>query len=139
MHKIALAKSDEEIANCFPVTIELRPRLSGVNEFLERVKRQQANYEYKLAFLESAAEVKSVAGFRIVECPAYRKTLSLDDLATRSGERSKGYGQVLFDWVVNYARENECDEFHLNSGVHRFAAHRFYLQKRMNFICHHSA
>ncbi len=136
MNKIALAESDQEITKCFSVMAELRPHLVE-KDFLSRIKRQQATDKYKLTFLESENEIKAVAGFRTGECLAWNKFLYVDDLVTKSGERSKGYGQALFDWLVNYAGENDCHEFHLDSAMHRFAAHRFYLQKRMDIVCHH--
>jgi len=68
---------------------------------------------------------------------AWSKFLYVDDLVSKSGERSKGYGGALFDWLVEYAREDNCDQFHLDSGVQRFAAHRFYLIKRMSIESHH--
>ena len=134
--QIKVGETDEEIAGCFPVMAELRPHLDE-GEFIRRVKRQRSAAGYELAFLEDEGEVKAVAGFRISECLAWGKLLKVDDLVTRSGEGSKGYGQSLFDWLVAYARERGCDEVHLDSGVQRFGAHRFYLLNRMEIIAHH--
>ena len=58
---------------------------------------------------------------------------------TYAAERSKGYGDQLFDWLIDRARSEECDQFHLDSGVTLFGAHRFYLHKRMNIAAHHFA
>jgi GNAT superfamily N-acetyltransferase len=134
--EIKIAESDEQIKSCFPVMVELRPHLDEA-EFLRRAKRQQSAGGYKLVFLEDNENVTAVAGFRIIECLAWSRFLYIDDLVTKSGERSKGYGKTLFDWLVNYARETDCQELHLDSGVERFGAHRFYLQKRMVISCHH--
>jgi GNAT superfamily N-acetyltransferase len=56
---------------------------------------------------------------------------------TDEGRRSLGYGGLLLDWLVDYCRDNGLTELHLDSGVQRFAAHRFYLHKRMEITCHH--
>lgn len=135
---IFLAKDDDEIRSCYPVMVELRPHVQP-DEFLVRVRRQQEIAGYELAYLadEVDGEVKAVAGFRISESLAWGKYLYVDDLVSKSGERSKGYGGNLFDWLVGYAKENNCDQFHLDSGVQRFAAHRFYLIKRMLIEGHH--
>jgi GNAT superfamily N-acetyltransferase len=135
---VFLAKDDEEIRSCYSVMAELRPHVPA-GEFLERVKRQKEIAGYELAGITAAVggEVKAVAGFRISENLAWGKFLYVDDLVSKSEERSKGYGGVLFDWLVDYARENNCDQFHLDSNVQRFAAHRFYLVKRMNIEAHH--
>ena len=135
---IFLAKSDEEIRKCYVVMAELRGHVEP-DEFLLRVKRQQATAAFELAGItsEKDGEVKAVAGFRISENLAWGKFLYVDDLVSKGDERSKGYGGALFDWLVEYARKNNCEQFHLDSNVQRFAAHRFYLVKRMNIEAHH--
>lgn len=130
-----IAKDDDEILSCYPVMAELRPHVRP-EEFLPRVRRQMEIAGYKLACLVDV-EVKAVAGFRVSECLAWGKFLYVDDLVAKGGERSKGYGGALFDWLVGYAKEEKCDEFHLDSGVQRFAAHRFYLNRRMSIEGHH--
>ena len=135
MTRMALAREDDEIRDCYPVMVELRPHVEP-DEFLQRVKRQEAIAGYKLAYLADG-EVKAVAGFRISECLAWGKFLYVDDLVAKSEERSKGYGGALLDWLIEYARAENCEQFHLDSGVQRFAAHRFYLNKRMFIEGHH--
>ena len=61
----------------------------------------------------------------------------VDDLVTDESERSLGYGGALFDWLVAEARAEGCGKLELDSGVQRFAAHRFYLTKRMIISSHH--
>jgi GNAT superfamily N-acetyltransferase len=56
---------------------------------------------------------------------------------TDQAARSKGIGGELFNWCVEFARQERCDQLHLDSGVQRFNAHRFYLQKRMRISSHH--
>lgn len=133
--RILLAEADHEIQSCYQVMAELRPHVPP-DEFLPRVKRQAEIAGYKLAYLVDA-EVKAVAGFRISECLAWGKFLWVDDLVAKSDDRSKGYGGALFDWLVDYARQEKCEQFHLDSAVQRFDAHRFYLNKRMSIAAHH--
>lgn len=134
-NKIVLAEEDDEIQNCHPVMVELRPHVPP-DELVARVRRQAATAGYKIAYLLEG-EVKAVAGFRVSECLAWGKFLWVDDLVAKGGERSKGYGGALFDWLVEYARGHGCAQLHLDSRVQRFAAHRFYLNKRMIIECHH--
>jgi GNAT superfamily N-acetyltransferase len=61
----------------------------------------------------------------------------VDDLVTNAADRSKGYGDAMLDWLVEYANAQTCEHLNLDSGVHRFGAHRFYLRKRMDIVCHH--
>jgi GNAT superfamily N-acetyltransferase len=83
--------------------------------------------------------VRAVAGFRIAEFLAWGRILYVDDLVTASAQRSRGHGQALFDWLVARARANGCAQLHLDSGVQRFDAHRFYLRQRMSITSHHFA
>ncbi len=135
MSEILLATTDEEIQNCYVVMAELRPHVSA-DEFLPRIRRQMALADYRLACVIDG-EVRAVAGFRISECLAWGKFLYVDDLVAKSEDRSKGYGGALLDWLTEHAKQNDCDQFHLDSNVQRFAAHRFYLSKRMDIQAHH--
>jgi len=94
---------------------------------------------YCLTFVEAEGEVTAVAGYRLLENLAWGKFLYVDDLVTREADRSKGYGAALFDWLVALAAKEGCAQFHLDSGVQRFGAHRFYLANRMDITAHHFA
>jgi GNAT superfamily N-acetyltransferase len=135
MVTIQIAKTTKEIKQCFPVMAQLRPTLSE-EVFLAQVKRQQQS-GYHLAFLVDNNQVKTVAGFRISESLSWKKFLYVDDFITDAESRSNGYGDKLFDWLVDYAKSNQCNQLHLDSGVQRFEAHRFYLRKRMYIYAHH--
>lgn len=133
--RLAIAASDADIARCGPVMLELRPHLAG-QDFVAIVRRQQKT-GYLLAYLEDETEVRAVAGYRFMDTLGCGKILYVDDLVTRVADRSRGYGGRLFDWLVEQARAAKCDEFHLDSGVQRFDAHRFYLCHGMNIVWHH--
>lgn len=133
--KVALAVSETELARCFPVMTQLRPHLSK-EDFVRQVTRQQRD-GYRLACLEHEGEIRSLAGFRIMEMLAFGKLMYVDDLVTAENHRSRGYGASLFDWLIARAKADGCAQLHLDSGVHRFAAHRFYLMKRMKISSHH--
>jgi GNAT superfamily N-acetyltransferase len=135
--KIALAETEADIARCYPVMVELRPHLAA-GEFTARVRTQQAT-GFHLAYLEEAGEVRAVAGFRYLVTLAWGRILYVDDLVAVSAQRSRGHGGKLLDWLVEQAKQNECDELHLDSGVQRFGAHRFYLARRLDITCHHFA
>ena len=136
MDRINIATSDREIADCFPVIQELRSNLE-LNSFIAQVCRQQQQFDYQLIYLQVDGSIQAVAGFRISESLSWGKFLYVDDLVTRSTARSQGYGAELFNWLENYARIHNCQQLTLDSGVQRFAAHRFYLQHRMEITSHH--
>ncbi len=132
---IRLAESDDDILSCFEVMVELRRHLVR-EEFVERVRLQQSE-GYQLVLLRDAEDVVAVAGFRITASLYAGRNLYVDDLVTAPTVRSQGHGQELFDWLIGLAREKGCEALHLDSGVHRFDAHRFYLRNRMNIVSHH--
>jgi ribosomal protein S18 acetylase RimI-like enzyme len=114
---------------------ELRPHIQS-DEFLPVVKRLNEIAGFQLAYLVDD-EIKAVAGFRISDWLAGGKYLEIEDLVSKSSERSKGYGGKLFDWLVEHAKENDCQHVRLVSRVSRLAAHRFYLRKGMNLEAHY--
>jgi GNAT superfamily N-acetyltransferase len=132
---IAIAETDDEIQDCYAVMSELRPHIS-VEDFLPRVRYLSVNTGLRLVYSKNDV-VKAVGGFRISEWLAGGKYLEIEDLATKDGERSKGYGGEIFDWLVNYAKENDCDQIRLVSHIKRFDAHRFYLRKGMIIEAHY--
>ncbi|HXT11466.1 MAG TPA: GNAT family N-acetyltransferase [Candidatus Angelobacter sp.] len=134
---ISLATNHKDIQRCFPVMAQLRPHLKET-EFVERVKRQQ-EAGYHLAFLAEKIIVKAVAGYRFSESLSWGRFMYVDDLVTAEDSRSQGHGQKLFRWLIGQARGHKCDQLHLDSGVQRFGAHRFYLASRMDIIAHHFA
>ena len=115
---------------------ELRPHISA-EEFVPTVRRLGEVAGFRMAYLTEADDVKAVAGFRISEWLAGGKYLEIEDLVSKSGERSKGYGGELFDWLVAHAKENGCSQVRLVSRVTRTDAHRFYLKKGMKLEAHY--
>jgi len=133
--QIKIAKNDDEIIKCFPTMSELRPHLKKEN-FLSQIRRQETQ-GYRLLFVEEDHNVLAVAGFRLTENLFNGKFVYVDDLITSESERSKGYGDKLLKWIAEFAKENNCNNVELDSGVQRFDAHRFYLRNKMKISSHH--
>jgi GNAT superfamily N-acetyltransferase len=133
--EIRLARTDDEIDACWPVMSQLRPDVPR-EDFVARVRRQERT-GYRLACLVSEGAIRAVAGFRIDEMLRRGRHLYIDDLVTDAAGRSRGHGGALFDWCVALAEREACVSLHLESGVQRFDAHRFYLRKGMRIASHH--
>jgi GNAT superfamily N-acetyltransferase len=129
------AMSEAEIAACFPVIKVLRPHLVDA-EFIPRVLRQQSQ-GYRLCYLRDAGIVVAAAGYRLLEFLAWGRVLYVDDLATLQEKQGSGYGGALVDWLIKQAREQSCDELHLDSGYQRHTAHRLYLGRGLKLSSHH--
>ena len=132
---IALASTPEQIRRCHAVARQLRPHLDE-DAFVAQVARQQGE-GYQLAFFDDGGGVRGVAGFRYFETLFAGPMMYVDDLVTDERQRSQGVGGALLDWLAARARERGCAELHLDSGVHRFDAHRFYFTKRMHISSYH--
>ncbi|MEO5644728.1 MAG: GNAT family N-acetyltransferase [Bacteroidia bacterium] len=136
--KIELAATDEEIQTCFPAMHELRPFLTA-EDFVPRVRRLMKG-GFQLVYIKTDdGKVPAVGGFRIVEMLHRGKSIYLDDLSTMELHRNKGFGEKIIDWLMELAKKEGCYSFHLDSGVQRFDAHRFYLRKKFNITAHHFA
>lgn len=135
---IRLAETDGQIAACFPVMRELRPHLQDAGSFVARVREQERD-GFRIVFREDDGAPVAAAGFRIGTNLAWGRFLYVDDLVTLAARRSAGHGKALLDWLRAHAREHGCRELHLDSGVQRKDAHRFYAREGMAFTSHHYA
>jgi len=132
---IKIAQSDEEILACFKAMKELRTHLIE-DEFIARIKELMSD-GYMLASLTRGNEVACVAGFKISKNLFIGNHLYVEDLSTIESDRSHGYGKQMIKWLRDLAREKGCSAIHLDSGVHRHRAHKFYLNQNMDIICYH--
>jgi GNAT superfamily N-acetyltransferase len=136
--EIQLATIDKDIASTFAVMQQLRTKLVE-SEYVPLVRKQQQSAGYLLAFVRDDHRVVAAAGFKLSCSLAWGDFVYVDDLVTDANTRSAGHGTRLLQWIVDYGRQRGCKELHLDSGVQRFAAHRFYLRERMDITCHHFA
>src|SRR3989344_3527847 len=132
---IHLAKTDTEITACYPVMRELRPHLEK-ESFVSRVRAQE-KMGYVLVYVQDSGSPVAVAGFRLGESLAWGRFLYVDDLVTLPGHRSRGYGAALLSWLVEVAAKEGCEQLHLDSGVQRKDAHRFYEREGMKLASFH--
>ena len=135
--EVGIASTDEELHDVAGVLTQLRPAFDR-EAIVARIKVQQEQ-GYRVAYVTAAGRVLCVAGFVISLKLAWGKHIYIDDLVTDETSRSSGAGKCLIDWFRSYARENGCEQIHLDSGVQRFAAHRFYLREGFDITSHHFA
>ena len=126
-----------EIAAAWPVMRQLRPHLDEA-QFVAAVATQRAE-GYRLAGVWSRDRVCAVAGFRVSTMLARGRHLYVDDLVTDEPHRGGGAGATLFEWLMAEAKRERCERIHLDSGVQRFATHRFYFARGMHIAAYHFA
>lgn len=132
---IRLADDDAAIAACYDTMVHLRPHLSR-QHFVARMRRQMAE-GYRLAVLHHEGEVVAVAGFRLITMLYSGRQLYVDDLVTQPAHRSEGHGAILMAWLRDQACREGCAELHLDSGLQREAAHRFYQRQGLIVVGYH--
>ena len=130
------ATTDEQILATRDVMLQLRPYLAP-EDYLPTVRRMMQTDGYHLAAVQTAGIVRAVAGYRYMEMLYCGKTLYVDDLNTDEQIRSQGHGKALMDWLKAEGRAHNCLQLHLDSGVHREAAHRFYFRERLTISSYH--
>lgn len=134
---IKLAQNDNEIADCFQVMKQLRTEL--VEASFVPLVRELMTDGYQLAYFRDETQVVCVAGFKISKNLFFGKHLYVEDLSTLKTERSKNYGKQIMAWLRNLAAAEGCNAIHLDSGVQRHRAHKFYLNRNMSIVSYHFA
>ena len=129
MDKIHIASKEDEIRACYPVMVQLRSHLTE-QAFVSKVLSQMDD-GYRLVYLIIDDRISACAGYRIGTNLAWGKYLYVDDLITDESRRSKGLGKTLFNWLLEQAKQNGCAQLHLDSGLKRMSAHRFYERENM--------
>ncbi len=133
--EVKLLESAEELPAVAGLMLQLRNQYA-TDEIIERMAEQR-NSGYQLAYVTSGDDILCVAGFTVGRKLAWGKHIYIDDLVSDESHRSRGAGAFLMRWFRVYAREQGCEQIHLDSGVHKFPAHRFYLRERFNIASHH--
>ena len=133
--EVRFLENNQDYEAVLTVLLQLRPSytLATLSEQVEK-QRQQG---YHVVYVTSDSDILAVAGFCFCEKLAWGKAIYIDDLVTNNQYRSGGVGGFLMSWFRQYAVEKECEQIHLDSGVQRFSAHKFYLREGFHIASHH--
>lgn len=127
---------DAQILAAGDVMRQLRTAIAP-QDYLATVRRMMAEGYRQAALTDADGVVRAVAGFRIFEMLYVGRMMYVDDLSTDAGSRSRGHGRALLAWLKQYAKAQGCAQLHLDSGVQREQAHRFYFREGMTVNCFH--
>jgi GNAT superfamily N-acetyltransferase len=128
--RIALVATVADLRACHPVMVQLRPD-HDEETFVAQVQRQRLQGYQLAAGRDPSGAVVVVAGFVLGEKLAWGRHLYVDDLVTDAAQRSAGAGAAMLAWLGEYARDAGCETLHLDSGMQRPDAHRFYDREGM--------
>ena len=133
---IKTAQNEADILKCRAAILALRPHLKETD--LVALVTQTQNEGYKLAFVETeTGEAAAICGYRYLQFLFCGKHFYIDDLSTLPEYRGRGYGSALLDFVIDEATNLGFEAVTLDSGHHRHAAHRLYLNKGFVISSHH--
>ena len=82
--------------------------------------------EYKMFGIFEGEELVTYAGAFIQTNLYHKRHLFIDDLVTYDSVRSRGYGDAMIEYLINYAKVGMCENIVLSSGIQRENAHKFY-------------
>lgn len=136
-HIVDIAPDDHRlVTDALPVLQELRPHLT-LETFVAIYREGYAQgLRFTLAYRGKACV--GVAGWRVMATTvAGGRKLHVDDLVTTASGRSTGVGKALLAVLHQRAADAECSMLDLDSAVHRFDAHRFYMREGMVISAHH--
>jgi GNAT superfamily N-acetyltransferase len=119
----------KELPEAYEVLSQLRGELSY--EEFEDLVYEMRHKEYKMIGVYEGVELVTYAGVYVQTNLYHKRHLFVDDLVTYDTFRSRGYGDAMIEYLLNYAKVAMCENIVLSSGVQRGDAHRFY--ERMGF------
>ncbi|HTE55468.1 MAG TPA: GNAT family N-acetyltransferase [Kofleriaceae bacterium] len=129
--------SEAEVRSAWPVMGQLRTHHTE-ESFVATTRRTMAAAEpYRLSAWIEDDRVLAVAGHRRGEALAWGRYVYVYDLVSDEAARGRGAAWRLVTALADEARAAGYEQLHLDSGVQRFAAHRFYLRMGFDITSHH--
>ena len=117
-----------DIAECYPIMVELRPHLTDADSFLRQVLRQREE-GYRLTAARYGDQIVGLVGYRLQENLLYGRFVYVDDLVVLNRHRNDGIGARLLSVARAYAIKEKCGHFVLDTGLHKALAQRFYFRQ----------
>ena len=135
--EIKQAREKEDFLKCWEVVHQLRPHLDQ-DRYLTLIL-YMIDEGYKLIYVEENGKAVSFCGYRITTMLHRGRSIYIDDLATLKEASGKGHAKALLTCVLNFARQQELQSIHLDSGPDRHDAHRLYLNFGFEISSYHFA
>jgi GNAT superfamily N-acetyltransferase len=135
MHVVEFDPDDPVLAEILPVLRELRPHLDL--DLFRSIYAEGWPQGLRFTAVFDEDDCVAVAGWRVIANTSTVRQLYVDDLVTTASSRSAGHGRLLLDHLRRAAATNGCAELHLDSGVQRGDAHRFYFREGMHISAYH--
>ena len=114
----------KELYIAWDVVKQLRTQLT-YDEF-EDLIYDMRDREYAMLGIFEKEVLVTYAGVVVQTNLYHKRHLFVDELVTDEKYRSQGYGKMMMEYLVDYAKMAMCENIVLSSGFARDEAHRFY-------------
>ena len=114
----------KELYTVYDVLSQLRVNLS-YKEF-EDLIYDMRYMEYKMIGIMDGDELITYAGVAVQTNLYHKRHLYVFDLVTDKKYQAKGYGNMMLNYLVDYAKMGMCENIVLSSGFARESTHLFY-------------
>ena len=125
----------KELYTAYDVVKQLRIELT-YQEF-EDLIYDTRYMEYKMFGIMESEKLITYAGVAVQTNLYHKRHLYVFDLVTDEKLRSNGYGNMMLDFLVDYAKTCMCENIVLSSGFEKEKAHMFYEKygfKKKSFV-----
>lgn len=114
----------KELDTAWSVVKQLRVHLD-YDEFEDLIYEMRSR-EYTMFGIFEKEKLITYAGVVIQTNLYHKRHLFVDELVSDAVYRSRGYGEMMLEYLVDYAKMGMCERIVLSSGLQREDAHRFY-------------
>jgi GNAT superfamily N-acetyltransferase len=113
----------KEIPEAYEVLNQLRVDMDY--EEFEDLIYEMRHKDYKMIGVYEASELVTYAGVHVQTNLYHKRHLFVDDLVTYDSFRSRGYGDAMLEYLVNFAKIAMCENIVLSSTIENLDAHKF--------------
>lgn len=114
----------KELFTVYEVVSQLRTELS-YKEF-EDLIYDMRDMEYKMIGIMDGEELITYAGVAVSTNLYHKRHLYVYDFVTDVKHRNSGYGKMMLEYLLDYAKMGMCKNIVLSSALEKEKAHLFY-------------
>jgi len=114
----------KELDTAYELVKQLRTQLS-YDEF-EDLIYDMRHMEYKMLGIFEKGVLITYAGVAVQTNLYHNRHLYIFDLVTDQEYRYKGYGKMMLEYMLDYAKMAMCENLVLSSGFEKLDTHNFY-------------
>ena len=123
--------SIEEMISLHHIILELYPAMS-IEEYKEKIEKMIPHNYTQAIVLDDKNNCIGISGVWIGNKLWCGKYMEIDNIIIKKENRSSGAGSILFDYLKEKAKQENCNIMVLDSYSTNFNAHRFFYNKNFS-------